>query len=174
MKDGLMVTRRSLRGSCHRPTPWLKTDPRPVENGGDGLQSSVRVSARPPRRPHWNGIAVYASVQGVVFGLLAIGYGAISHDAGEQFAGLFLLTTGLLCAWYSRRRRPKDTPGPLRRPSFRFRRPPRRPLAMWLWVVAAWCAVGLSAIATSPAVEVGSILAVWGCIFAVAIVEIRS
>jgi hypothetical protein len=45
---------------------------------------------------------------------------------------------------------------------------------MWLWLVAAWCAVGLSAIATTPAVEVGSILAVWGCIFAAAIVEMRT
>jgi hypothetical protein len=51
-------------------------------------QSSVRVSAPPPRRPDWSGIAIYASVQGVFFGLLAIGYGAISRDAGEQFAGL--------------------------------------------------------------------------------------
>ena len=132
------------------------------------------MSARPPRRPDWNGIAIYASVQGVLFGALAIGYGAISHDAGELFAGLLLLGTGLLCGWYSRRRRSNGAPGPLRRPSFQLRRPPRRPLAMWLWVLAAWCAVGLSAIATTPAVEVGSILAVWGCIFAVAIVEMRS
>jgi len=44
-----------------------------------------------------------------------------------------------------------------------------------LWLGGAgWCAVGLSAIATTPAVEVGAILAVWGCIFAVAIVEMRS
>ena len=119
-------------------------------------------------------LAIYASVRGVLFGALAISYGAISHNAGEQFAGLLLLATGLLAAWYSRRRRPKGAPGPLRRPSSRLRRPPRRPLAMWLWVVAGWCAVGLSAIATTPAVEVGSILAVWGCIFAVAIVEMRS
>ena len=132
------------------------------------------MSARPPRRPDWNGIAVYASVQGVLFGLLAIGYGAISHDAGEQFAGLLLLATGLLCAWYSRRRRPKGASGPLRRPSFRLSRPPRRPLAMWLWVVAASCAVALSAIAPTPAIGLGSILAVWGCIFMCAIVEMRS
>lgn len=132
------------------------------------------MSARPPRRTDWSGIAIYASVQGALFGALAIGYGAISHDAGEQFAGLLLLATGLLCVWYSRRRRPGGKAGPLRRPSFRLRRPPRRPLAVWLWVVAGWCAVGLSAIATTPAVEVGSILAVWGCIFAVAIVEMRS
>ena len=131
------------------------------------------MSARPPRRPDWNGIAIYASVQGVLFGALAIGYGAISHNRGEQFGGLLLLATGLLCAWYSRRRRPQGAPGPLRRPSFRLGRPPRRPLAMWLWVVAAWCAVGLSAITTTPGIEVASILAVWGCIFAVAIVEIR-
>ena len=92
---------------------------------------------------------------------------------GEQFAGLLLLATGLLCAWCSRRRRPRGAPGPLRRPSFGLRRPARCPLAMWLWVVAGWCAVGLSAIATTPGIEVASILAVWGCIFAVAIVEMR-
>lgn len=131
------------------------------------------MSARPPGRPDWNGIAIYASVQGVLLGALAIGYGAIRHDAGEEFAGLLLLVTGVLCAWYSRRRRAEGAPGPLRRASLRACRPPRRPLAVCLWVVAAWCAVALSAIATTPAVEVISILAVWGCIFAVAIVEIR-
>jgi hypothetical protein len=132
------------------------------------------MSARPPRRPDWNGIAIYAAVQGVLFGALAVGYGAISHNAGEQLAGLLLLATGLLCAWYSRRRRPKDAPGPLRRPSLRLSRPPRRPLAVWLWVVAGWCAVALSAIATTPAVEVGSIVALFVCLFAGAIVEMRS
>lgn len=131
------------------------------------------MSARPPRRPDWNGIAIYASVQGVLFGALAIGYGAISHDAGEQFAGLLLLATGLLCAWYSRRRRAKGSPGPLWRPSFRFSRPPRRPLAVWLWVVAGWFALGLSAIATTSAVEIGSILTLFFCLFAGAIVEMR-
>jgi hypothetical protein len=173
-----MVTRWSLRGGRHRDgaqtDTWAQDDLRPVENEGDGLESSGRVSAPPPRRPDWNGIAIYASVQCVLFGLLAIGYGAISHNGGEQFAGLLLLGTGLVWGWYSRRRRPKAAPGPLRRRSFRFRRPPRRPLAMWLWVVAGWCAVGLSAIATTPAVEVSSILAVCGCIFAVALVEMRS
>jgi hypothetical protein len=71
-----------------RSTPWLKTDFRPVENGGDGLPIECPRERPPPRRPDWSGIAVYASVQGVFFGLLAIGYGAISRDAGEQFAGL--------------------------------------------------------------------------------------
>jgi hypothetical protein len=71
-----------------RSTPWLETDVRPVENGGDGLPIECPRERPPPRRPDWSGIAVYASVQGVFFGLLAIGYGAISRDAGEQFAGL--------------------------------------------------------------------------------------
>ena len=43
-------------------------------------------------------LAIYASVRGVLFGALAISYGAISHNAGEQFAGLLLLATGLLAA----------------------------------------------------------------------------
>lgn len=135
----------------------LKSWPGRVEDKSDGVESSVGVSARPPRRPDWNGIAIYASVQGVLFGALAIGYGAISHERGEQVGGLLLVVTGLVCAWYSRLRRAEGAPGPLRRPSFRLGRPRRRPLA----------------IATTPGIEAASILAVWGCIFAVAIVEMR-
>ncbi len=131
------------------------------------------MSTPPPRRPDWNGIAIYAAVQGVLVGVLAIGYGAISHNAGEEFAGLLLLGTGLLCAWYSQHRRPKGMPGPLRRPSLRIGRPPRRPPAVGLWDVAGWCAVGLGAIATTPAMEVGSILALFVCLFAGAILEMR-
>lgn len=127
----------------------------------------------PSRRPDWNGIAIYASVQGVLFGALTIGYGAIARGAGEEFAGLLLMAAGILCGWYSWRRRPAQGRSPLRMPPLRFSRPPRRPLAMWLWVVAAWCALALSAITTNPALGAGSIIAVWACIFMVAVIEMR-
>jgi hypothetical protein len=101
-------------------------------------------------------------------------YGVAMGHPADDVGGTLLLLAGAGCGSYTWRRRPPGHAWGVHAFSgLRLGRPPKRPAAVWLWVVAAWIALFLFATAASAEAH-----AIWGgvacaCAILVAIVEMR-